>query len=920
MPNQKVGTVKALYYKALCLFLSPKGMGYNPYRHNRVKFAVTKAVPGSNHTAADLCVRGMRLGPSYRGWVKRKAIKIGVGCWTFGVGSKYVNVLLVGPAHLVEMTVSQAWKGPGKSDVERVRVRWFNKPVISRGENQQEESLSPSAIRSIQSFKRTFASLEPLLKSPNQNFAETRVTAASEIERAAKKIALFVSRFGHINYIMSPIQSVGFHKSQSSRVSSMLRAFSSNKQMTKDYLSKQGLPVPSGDIFVDWEDAKSYFTQCRSSLAVKPVLGSHGAGVTVDVNDEKKLKIAWDYAKQYHRWIVLEEFVPGIDIRVLVVGGRAVAALSRFPANVVGDGRSTIRELIHQKNKWRLTNPRLRKAPIIMDSYKEDFLLQQGYSFESVPQSGEIVLLHMKANIEAGGDSISVADFVHPDLLQLAEEAAQSFPAQDFWGIDLVVDRIDLPRSQDRCKIIEVNSRANIFNVHYPLYGKPVDVARALVDYVFDDDFAEACPQQSVQVAATGLFDKQFELWAGDFADKLDIKYLLERDGDKVSLDLSGCRNNILRYSSDVLEWKSQAGFVDNLAIHKSNKWGKETISLADVYEQSTASAQKIGSLDRAAANRALLKLEFGKHGYTPEETNDQELIGLEKNGCRSITGVRFSSIFCDKIAQEWHIAKKLLCLNGVPVCRGLLFKTGDFDGAVDYYSYLVNRDIVPVISGKNFAASKLCSEQHLRNIWSQAKNLGVKAFLLEELVPGNEVVVAVVAGRAVAALIKTPVTVVGDGHKTISQLVEDKNHTRRNNPLYRHHLLSLKNKESLETLKRLQLTPKTVIAQGVHVELEDRVEMHLGGETSSISESLHADFFSAANQAVNCIPGLEFANVHLIIPDYRKPALGQKWVVSGISTDPSIAEFHFPLQGRGRNVAECVAKKLCLDGNMLLL
>src|SRR5581483_9873367 len=138
--------------------------------------------------------------------------------------------------------------------------------------------------------------------------------------------------------------------------------------------------------------------------------------------------------------------VVGNDYRLLVVNGRLVAAARRDPAQVVGDGRATVRQLVDHVNQ----DPQRRSGHssvlslIRLDEAAELTLRQQDLTLESVPAEGQIVRLRQNANLSTGGTATDVTDEVHPANAQLAELAAQIL-ALDVAGIDVLAHAISRP-------------------------------------------------------------------------------------------------------------------------------------------------------------------------------------------------------------------------------------------------------------------------------------------------------------------------------------------------------------------------------------------------------------------------------------------------------------------------------------------
>lgn len=440
--------LKVTYYWMLCFFLSPKSKGLEPYKNEPLKYRLTKLIPSSKNSAVHLQITGKVTGVGFRAWLIRRARLNKLEGLAINRSKKRVEAVLIGSSSSIVKVIQEAWKGPPKAKVAKVKVKWFNMPVKRHleGSSTNNQDINWS-VETAELLRLNIDCLGAVMQNPNI-FTEDEVYSNSgELAKAARKKNLFVAQLGNINYMVSPVKKLGFHQSQSSGVTTAIRSLTDNKQLTRKHLFKHGFPVPEGEMFTDYQPAQDYFFSCAKPVVVKPATGSYGKGITVDVTSIEDFETAWEHAKSYHSQVVIEKMFQGVDIRILVLGGKATAALMRVPAHVIGDGINTIESLIDSKNEVRMANPRLCKAPIAPDLHTESFLSRQGHSFSSVPYKGEVVFLNLKANIGAGADSIIVTDRIHQDLMSLAEKAVKTFGINHFWGVDMLVERIHRPRN-----------------------------------------------------------------------------------------------------------------------------------------------------------------------------------------------------------------------------------------------------------------------------------------------------------------------------------------------------------------------------------------------------------------------------------------------------------------------------------------
>ncbi len=264
-----------------------------------------------------------------------------------------------------------------------------------------------------------------------------------------------------------------------------------DKEITKRHLSKGGFPVAPGKSFWFWQKEKAILygkDELGFPLVVKPRGGSLSRHVTTDINDIENLEKAINKAISYSPVFIMEKFIsPAFVFRATVIDFNDVFCVKQVPANVLGDGKSTIRELIDEKN----SDPRRGKPcqkefilnRIVLSERTEDLLKNKGYNFSSVPKKGEIVYLQKDSFLKLGGDLIEVTPKVHPQNLKLFRDIAKFFDIRVV-GIDFLAQDISVPWGKQRCAVLELNSAPCIEMHHFPYSGEPQNVAGAIVDLV----------------------------------------------------------------------------------------------------------------------------------------------------------------------------------------------------------------------------------------------------------------------------------------------------------------------------------------------------------------------------------------------------------------------------------------------------
>ena len=266
-----------------------------------------------------------------------------------------------------------------------------------------------------------------------------------------------------------------------------------NKTVTKKILADAGFPVPAGDEFTSLEQGLAYYPLIKDKqIVVKPKSTNFGLGISIFQepasldNYKKALEIAFaeDTA------VLVEEFIPGTEYRFFILDGRCEAVLLRVAANVVGDGKHTIRELVAQKNANPLRG-RDHRSPleiIALGDIEQLMLTQQGYTPDDILPEGKKVNLRRNSNISTGGDSIDVTETMDSSYQELAAAMATSMGA---WacGVDLIIPDETQPASKENphCTCIELNFNPSMYMHTYCAEGPGQAITSKILDKLFPE-------------------------------------------------------------------------------------------------------------------------------------------------------------------------------------------------------------------------------------------------------------------------------------------------------------------------------------------------------------------------------------------------------------------------------------------------
>ncbi len=278
-----------------------------------------------------------------------------------------------------------------------------------------------------------------------------------------------------------------------------------DKEDTKHLLEQANIAVPKGEIVRTERGLKDAIDYIKYPIVIKPINGNHGRGITIDINNYEDALEGFKAAKEVSRRVIIEKYITGDDYRLLVINHRLVAAALRTPAHVVGDGKSTIQELVDKVNEDPRRGYGHEKVltAIKMNDMTLNLIQAAGYSIESILEKDEVLTLKDTANLSTGGTAKDVTDIVHPENIFMAERISRVI-GLDICGIDVMCSDISKPLRETGGAVLEVNAGPG-FRMHLaPTEGIPRNVAAPVVDMMFPPGSTSRIPI----VAITGTNGK----------------------------------------------------------------------------------------------------------------------------------------------------------------------------------------------------------------------------------------------------------------------------------------------------------------------------------------------------------------------------------------------------------------------------
>ncbi|WP_043459617.1 cyanophycin synthetase [Azohydromonas australica] len=271
---------------------------------------------------------------------------------------------------------------------------------------------------------------------------------------------------------------------ETDRTSAIGEGIAGDKDLTKTLLAACGVPVPEGRVVESPAEAWEAAEDIGVPVVVKPSDANHGRGVSLELMEQADIEAAFGIADAEGSEVIVERYVRGNEHRLLVVGGKLVAAARGESLWITGDGESTVVQLIDSQlntdprrgetEDLPLETIRLEREPVM-----RQLLQRQGLDGESVPAAGRRVLVQRNGNM-----AFDCTHEVHPEVAAMAVLAARVV-GLDIAGIDMVAEDISKPLETQRGAIVEVNAGPGLLMHLKPAVGTPQPVGRAIVDHLF---------------------------------------------------------------------------------------------------------------------------------------------------------------------------------------------------------------------------------------------------------------------------------------------------------------------------------------------------------------------------------------------------------------------------------------------------
>ena len=586
-------------------------------------------------------------------------------------------------------------------------------------------------------------------------------------------------------------------------------------------------------------------------VVLKPVFGSMGKGVFVNLTDAKALLQALQKSKGT---LLLEKHVEGRELRLYVLGGEVIAEIERRAPQIVGDGVTSIRNLVRAYSQ----NRKRQKMPRVTDFQDFEQILQtQRLNMDSILGQGESLPLTAKIGRSSGGLVHCKSHGFSVRVRDCAKKIAAQVKDLPFFALDIIINHSEL------C-ILEINARPQISSMLFPDSGEPVDFPCLYLDYLFgqrDDEFPQA---QYYRAEYRRQLEQQPQLRSVKVTPMSNAIAEI-RDRDKIQqAELSFTLGNIHQVLLKREAWRHGLRVASFKDQHGRKKWSVQS---------------------------------------------DQRAI-LFRSHMPASTPHRIRLLTNDK-----YLTKEALMAAGIRVPHGRLFTKQNGHLAADFLESFQGRPLVvkPLEgSGGNGVSTGICDFPSLQRAIASVQH---EQFIVEEQIQGEDYRLMVINGRFVAAIHRVPAHVIGDGHATIAELVAAKNKLRANNPYLRKSPINI-NEEAVRRMSKAGYQLDSVLPAGTKVVLSGVANLSAGGDSIDVTDEVHPSFIALAERVNTAFAQLAFSGVDILTPDIRVEATSENHAFIEVNANCDIAMHHFPVQGQSRNIAGMIIKSLFPEAN----
>jgi len=250
------------------------------------------------------------------------------------------------------------------------------------------------------------------------------------------------------------------------------------KDLTYTLLRRNSLPTPETVFFFRKKpgDIAKKLSNIKFPIIVKDSSGSNSIGIFPYIKNITEAKRIIKNNLLDLPSLVAQEMIFGTEYRILVLGNKVIGALEMIPPRVLGDGKSTVEELIKEKQKST-------KKKTSIDEALKKIVKEQGFSLKQILPLGKLVFIKRNSSLAEGGETRDVTSLVNKKVTALCVKASDAI-GNYLAGLDVICDDISLDPDKQKFGILEINGKPDIYIHYHPTYGKPRNVVKDIIKFV----------------------------------------------------------------------------------------------------------------------------------------------------------------------------------------------------------------------------------------------------------------------------------------------------------------------------------------------------------------------------------------------------------------------------------------------------
>ncbi len=676
------------------------------------------------------------------------------------------------------------------------------------------------------------------------------------------------------------------------------------KSLANELLRSLALPVPQSVVATDVEGAVAAALKIGYPVVVKPMIGHKGIGITVGVKSDYDLMGAFKKARKINNSVIIEQLISGGDTRLLVVGRKLVAAASRSPPQVRGDGRNTIAQLIRIENARRLENPGVA-LPIDIDDDLRQTLLGHGLNLDFILAADATARLRTVANWSQGGTTTDVTDVVHPDNADMAVRAALAVGI-DVAGVDFITPDITRPYYEVGGAICEINYRPGL-RVHLAAdVERKRDLGAPIVDSMFARDgridivfLLDAGNSETVEEFAKCYLDAGMNATivdaygnADDWQTGIELAF---KDADCDAILVNAPASAVVEqgagvtYCSGVVKFaydtpaRSKAALIlerickpGRILSCSREEMGRGILQrFARAMQLAPKTDLPILPPAKATSSRRMWEIAE-KSGLWVEECirwNDMVLMQYGYGATRAIyRGARTgrTSLISTLIADDKQCTNALLRSYGLPHAPQAVVKSTP--AALN----IARRFGYPVIVKPSDSSESRGVTGNVVNDAEAAEAARLafeysKKVIVEPFLQGADHRFLIIGGKMAHVTRHETAHVIGNGVMTVEELAAETNKNPIRGPLKHqpYTWLSVEG-DAVRVLAGQGLTVKSIPQSGRVVHLSSICSLSTGGTAVDVTTLAHPDNIDAAERAARLV-GFDICGVDFLLPDVAK-------------------------------------------------